>query len=66
MSMVEMRQPSGFWSEDLVDVEEGDQTRTSCSANKISQHGLFVLLSLQGTPPVLGLQKKPEVAVIQQ
>lgn len=24
MSMVEMRQPSGFWSEDLVDVEDGD------------------------------------------
>lgn len=36
MSMVEMRQPSGLWSEDLVDVEEGDQTHTCCSVNKTS------------------------------
>lgn len=37
MFMVEMRKPTGFWSEDLVDVEKGDPTRPPCSVNKVTQ-----------------------------
>lgn len=46
MFMMEMRKPNGFWSEDLVGVEEVDQTPTSCSVNKQPGMAAYVLLSL--------------------